>query len=223
MVKRKCLNCQSDFETPSRFARHCSEECRRISRRNTKPVVEKRCEWHKCGKLFLTHRRHQRFCGKRCVMSEYSYNYAIKNPEALKRYRAKHLAKTVEKRREWAQQYRLAHYAERRAYERAYYAANKAKWQSHKLARRAREKTPIQEQIKCSDWMHLTKMKSSHICYYCKKRFCGSPHFDHVIALALGGKHELGNLCVSCPKCNRTKAARSLKTLSGAGGQGFLI
>ena len=44
-------------------------------------------------------------------------------------------------------------------------------------------------------------------------RVCGSSirhgwHVDHVRALARGGRHEVGNLQLLCPRCNLVKGAR---------------
>jgi 5-methylcytosine-specific restriction endonuclease McrA len=33
-------------------------------------------------------------------------------------------------------------------------------------------------------------------------------HVDHVMALARGGRHEVGNLQILCPPCNQRKGAR---------------
>lgn len=40
-------------------------------------------------------------------------------------------------------------------------------------------------------------------------------HVDHIIPLARGGAHALGNLCVSCESCNRSKGARLPEAFSG--------
>ena len=46
------------------------------------------------------------------------------------------------------------------------------------------------------------------VCYWCGNR-CGSKyHVDHYIPLAKGGRHELNNLVISCPKCNMEKGAK---------------
>lgn len=46
------------------------------------------------------------------------------------------------------------------------------------------------------------------LCAYCKKG--PYEHFDHVIPLAKGGRHTIGNLLPACASCNLTKAAKLL-------------
>lgn len=46
------------------------------------------------------------------------------------------------------------------------------------------------------------------VCAYCKVR--PHEHFDHVIPLAKGGRHAIGNLLPACSGCNLTKGAKLL-------------
>jgi len=55
--------------------------------------------------------------------------------------------------------------------------------------------------------------KKVHRCYYCKKSFRGSFHFDHVVPLASSGKHEIANMAVSCPACNCSKQDKLVGSL----------
>ncbi len=75
--------------------------------------------------------------------------------------------------------------------------------------RRAREKTSPEEMERCRVFIEQARAQSSHLCYYCGIRFRGAVWIDHVIALAKGGKHEVGNLCTACQKCNQAKSAKS--------------
>lgn len=59
-------------------------------------------------------------------------------------------------------------------------------------------------------------------CYYCDGRVTGKDaHIDHVVALsgAVPGKHEVGNLCASCPKCNLKKSAKPISEWEKPGQQ----
>ena len=62
-------------------------------------------------------------------------------------------------------------------------------------------------------FIQAVKSKRWFVCYYCKRK-CSTRkvHFDHVAALRgpLNGKHEVGNLCASCPKCNLQKGAKPI-------------
>lgn len=58
------------------------------------------------------------------------------------------------------------------------------------------------------------RQKRSVRCYYCQCRRSGKTiHFDHIIALAKGGRHAVDNLCVSCPKCNLKKGVKPISDL----------
>lgn len=46
------------------------------------------------------------------------------------------------------------------------------------------------------------------LCAYCKIR--PHEHFDHVIPLAKGGRHAIGNLLPACSACNLSKGAKLL-------------
>lgn len=60
-------------------------------------------------------------------------------------------------------------------------------------------------------WMKSVKSKSKAVCYYCQKTIPSKGlHFDHIIALANGGAHDVSNLCVSCPRCNLTKQDKEI-------------
>lgn len=45
-------------------------------------------------------------------------------------------------------------------------------------------------------------------CWWCGKKLNGKHHLDHRIPLARGGANSIGNLCLSCPKCNQRKSAK---------------
>jgi 5-methylcytosine-specific restriction endonuclease McrA len=53
-------------------------------------------------------------------------------------------------------------------------------------------------------------------CYWCRKNTPkGQRHIDHIIPLARGGADVIGNLCVSCPRCNISKNAKLPHEFSG--------
>lgn len=52
-------------------------------------------------------------------------------------------------------------------------------------------------------------------CWWCGKPIKGTPHVDHKLPLAVGGKHLIGNLCLACPRCNLTKQTKSPAEFAG--------
>lgn len=57
-------------------------------------------------------------------------------------------------------------------------------------------------------------------CAICKK-YTDSPHIDHIIAVARGGKCFLSNLQVLCPTCNLEKSSHALDPRSYT--EGYVI
>lgn len=90
----------------------------------------------------------------------------------------------------------------------------KNRWKIGQLAteRRARKSsTPLIDLRAISKWQKKVRNKSVVRCYWCEMPTPGdSSHFDHIVPLKLGGSHEIGNLCVSCPSCNYKKNAKDL-------------
>jgi HNH endonuclease len=43
-------------------------------------------------------------------------------------------------------------------------------------------------------------------CYWCCSNFAPSKcHSDHIIAISIGGKHSIENMCIACSSCNHKK------------------
>lgn len=65
-------------------------------------------------------------------------------------------------------------------------------------------------------WEKSWKKKKLVVCFWCRESF--SPkrcNTDHIFALIKGGPHEIGNLCISCERCNKTKNSKLLKEWNG--------
>lgn len=66
----------------------------------------------------------------------------------------------------------------------------------------------VGDNLAIREWMRTIRAKPSFKCYYCEQvKQRSELHFDHVIALARGGKHSLDNLAASCAPCNFSKNA----------------
>lgn len=125
----------------------------------------------------------------------------------------------------------------RKVYMRAYYAANADKFRKktkdwdeanperarvnaihYNHRRRERiSRTPAKEAVLCKQIIARESGKAIHVCYYCKRKFRGVFHIDHVTALSLGGKHDVGNIAISCPECNLSKSDKELARVSATG------
>lgn len=66
----------------------------------------------------------------------------------------------------------------------------------------------IDERLEIKKWKDEWKALRLAVCHWCARSF--SPrecHADHVIPLSRGGVHALGNLVISCKRCNLRKNA----------------
>lgn len=50
--------------------------------------------------------------------------------------------------------------------------------------------------------------KAEKRCYWCRADCAAAYHVDHYEPLSKGGKHEVRNLVISCPRCNLRKSAK---------------
>lgn len=85
--------------------------------------------------------------------------------------------------------------------DKSYYLANPAKFHANRVKRRAREASAIRYLVTNKDIRRIM----SKPCIYCKAK---SEHLDHVLPLAKGGYHGLGNLAGACAECNLSKGPK---------------
>lgn len=58
----------------------------------------------------------------------------------------------------------------------------------------------------------LLFLRDGHLCLWCARKFPSSRlTADHIVARALGGKHEWTNLATCCVSCNQAKGSKSLE------------
>ncbi len=114
-----------------------------------------------------------------------------------------------------------------REYNRIAYRRHRAKIIERSIAgtakRRARKKSALIGDISIiSQWEKEIRSMNWARCHWCGTKVAGGDvHFDHVLALSKGGSQSSGNLCSSCPDCNRRKSARIISDWV-VGGQSFL-
>lgn len=85
--------------------------------------------------------------------------------------------------------------------DRDYYLANTAKFRAASVRRRAKEAQAKQFLVTNKD----IKKIMIRPCIYCGAK---AEHLDHVIPIAKGGLHSIGNLAPACARCNLTKGAK---------------
>jgi 5-methylcytosine-specific restriction endonuclease McrA len=136
--------------------------------------------------------------------------YAKQREWELRRAAAKAAAKPPRAvlTREQVVQRRKDHDAARRA--NGYFAGWKKKNRRAVNAATARRRARLRESNGGHCRFDVKKLlaASKGLCYWCRQPFGEKFEVDHVWPVALGGEDHVGNLCLSCPSCNRRKSKK---------------
>lgn len=65
-----------------------------------------------------------------------------------------------------------------------------------------------------AEWLARLELYKGH-CHWCHKKIKGTPHADHVVALAKGGTNDISNIVPACASCNCSKGAKSPLEFAG--------
>lgn len=95
----------------------------------------------------------------------------------------------------------------RRAYARQYLKDHPEKMRVVRRRRKGQLKAAAFEFTE-RDWARLVE-RFRHCCAYCHE-FSEVLHREHVIPLARGGRHSVGNILPACPSCNYRKKTKLL-------------
>lgn len=88
---------------------------------------------------------------------------------------------------------------------RAWIKRNPEKHRAHSTSRNHRRRAA--GGMSSADLALWTK-KQKKVCYWCGRACAKKFHIDHYKAISRGGKHEAGNLVISCAPCNLSKGAK---------------
>lgn len=169
------------------------------------------CSKEDCDKATHTagrckyHYDRDRYAANRERLLEQSKNYALANPEKTKarqkRWRdANKVHITAKNKRNYLA--RKEHYDANRA---KWRKENRLKWNSYRRARYAKEKENGIFLILNKEYKKLNNQP----CFYCGS--WNQPTIDHVIPIARGGRHSIGNIVVACKPCNSQKNKRTIQ------------
>ena len=143
-----------------------------------------------CGRNISHKRSDARFCDRTCK-TKASDQRRIQDGRSVTRDRARY-AQEAEHRREYAKQYLKDNPERMRAIRR------------NRKSRIKAERLDFTEQ----DWARLVARYRGR-CAYCGER-PDTLHREHVIPIARGGRHSIGNILPSCPTCNYRKKTKLL-------------
>lgn len=212
---RNCEACGIEF-TPTRAdAVCCSKECTgkkwRLARRVD--IAPRVCP--ECGETFIPKRSDSRYCERRClVKAAWRAQYQPKINIIVCAYCTEQFSPTRSD----------AIYCGSSCNKRAYYEANRThllaasvQWMRNNrharrniiMRRRARirgnkDSVGVQER----DWRRLVARYKGR-CAYCQRK-PDVLHMDHIVPIARGGRHGIGNIIPACGDCNHSKGSKLL-------------
>lgn len=182
LVERLCANCGVSIEHRSARAKTCSQRCNMAVWRVANP--------ERAGEQ------------ARRSMATWRKN----NPDAAKARSLAQRQRTREHCRQKSMEWRRANPERSRAGAQSWAARNRNKRKLHNDARRARMLQNGVFVVTLQDWDRIIA-RYRGCCAY-----CGEPSTElqreHVIPLARGGRHSVGNIVPACATCNSTKRHR---------------
>lgn len=159
-----------------------------------------------------------KFCSKNCTSAwlreqdREGHNAkarAWQSSEKGKAARRAYLQANADKRQAWARQDRQKNRERYLRYYQRWAEANPELAAEIKRMRRARQfSNPDSVGVSTRDLRRLLN-RSGGFCTYCGEK-AAEIHIDHVVPLAKGGRHGIGNLAVACSQCNHRKHAMFL-------------
>lgn len=152
---------------------------------------------------FVKDSRNKSGYGASCKYCKGAQNkkWAKANPETVAKVHKKWRERNPEKVRELKADWRAQNREKELEYKRGWANLNKDKSRLYSANRRARKRSSDSALITESD---LQKMYSKN-CIYCGAL---AEQIDHIIPLARGGRHAIGNLAPSCANCNQSKGSK---------------
>ncbi len=184
--------------------------------RNPEKVKAAKSEWNKKN-------RHR--------MRPYEAMYREQNRQHLREYNSKWRKENREHVQQYAKSYRQTNIERKKMLDRLWSQSNKHKVNAN--SRRYRENHPEKvaaikkeqakrhpEVVKNAGMRRRARLANNSVYVVTKKDivrimrdpciYCGAPsrHIDHVIPIAKGGAHKVGNLAPACQKCNQSKSSK---------------
>lgn len=218
-IHKTCTECGCDMWLPASKAaayHRCGPACNKRWRERTRAGF-KVCET--CGAEFRPRpiqvkNGHGRFCSQKC-------NTALRKAGLAPEVISRRLATMAEKRAAGQINYKSG--PDNPAWKGGYHAMMLRLQESGKLAERLRDyrrRNPdkVREFTARRAGRKLGRLQYGTIpalrklqrnkCAICKASIASQYHVDHIVPLALGGKHDRANIQLLCPPCNLAKSSR---------------
>lgn len=133
-----------------------------------------------------------------------SREWKAANPEKVRAENVRYLADNRERRNAYQREWNARNKAKVSAANRRWREANPDKWARAATASKARDRTSDVRDVTAKDFRRLLQDP----CQQCDTT--ESLSIDHIIPLARGGRHAVGNLQILCIDCNQEKANRTM-------------
>lgn len=125
------------------------------------------------------------------------------NCEHISERRKANRLKNLERERQRSRDYYSANAEARREQGKRWASTNPEYYRMASRSRRARKKAAEGSYTK-EQWEAKIKAHKGR-CHWCQQRIDGTPHADHLIALAKGGSNDISNIVPACKSCNCKK------------------
>ena len=183
-MERCCLECGASIEGRPANTKYCNARCK---------VEFNREAVRASGRLTKARARAKWTTEQKAEQYVKVREWQKAHPEALKRYAREDYLRHTEKRVEKGKRWRAENPE-----------AQRRNWIRSRDLRRARQRSADSRAV-TNDERAGVLLANDGLCLYCN----ASPavEVDHIVPLARGGRHAIGNLAPSCGPCNRSKAA----------------
>lgn len=191
MPERACIECGASLQGLHFNATRCSEECKAIARKakydaNRDVILAKKAEYYV--------RKHDEIKLKQTA-------WRAENRDHINEASAGYRKRDREKLRLRQAAWRLAN----PDYMRSWELVNAAKISENNFRRRVRMAAAKDGvTVTQRDWDRLIQ-RYDNKCAYCHCSLDGCFTIDHVMPIAKGGRHTIGNLVPACKPCNSSK------------------
>lgn len=219
-IRQSCEICKTDYWLPPSKAtkyKTCSKECAQIRRNIAINARMRKCET--CNNDFIPRQTQiskgqGRFCSQKCNTAFHKAGNTKevnkRKADTMRRLRAEGKVKILRGKDNPTWKGGKKACVERRIksgkaneYLRKYRKNNPD--QVKEFSRRRADK-----KLNRLPYGTIPKLRSlqGNLCVYCKTSISVKSHLDHIMPLALGGKHEPCNLQLLCPSCNLRKSSK---------------
>lgn len=177
---RFCGWCGASIDHKNGKAKFCNQSCNRAA-------------WASTNNAQLNKWRRIRWADANSLRKRTNQVYRKTNIDSYRRYGRESRAKDPERYRAYYKKW----LADPANYEITVLNGHKRRFRE--------EQNPGSVGISTWDWIKLVRRYHS-CCAYCNK-YVKRPVIEHVIPLARGGRHAIGNVLPACPECNASKYA----------------